>query len=219
MGQKIECCFYSTSLDLSAILSHQKIFFLRLTCLRLSWTWWNNRVISWATFEKTENLCLYLRDIGYSRNMKLWIQELGVMENRLKVYYGLTARTFKLRFNEHKTSITNEAYRNKGTTLSAHIWWIKDMNVNYELKFSIVKLANAYSKEAKVCSLCLQEKACILFSDHYETLNKRSEIMYKCVHRARHLLERWGSITWPIVFNMVVFFMCGRYGKESPLWM
>ena len=119
----------------------------------------------------------------------------GVVENKLKIYYGLTARTFKKRFSEHKTQFTNEAYRNKGTTLSTHIWKIKDLNVNFDLKFSIVKLARPYSREGKSCPLCLQEKVCIMFSDHYETLNRRSEIMYKCVHRAGHLLEKWGSIT------------------------
>ena len=76
---------------------------------------------------------------------------------------------------------------------------------NYNLKFSIVKLAKPYSREAKSCELCLQEKTFILFSDHYETLNRRSEILYKCVHRAGHLLDKWWSfLSWL---------------KRSPLWI
>ena len=80
----------------------------------------------------------------------------------------------------------NAAYRNKGTTLSSHIWKLKDKNINFNLKFSILKLSRSYSKEAKVCDLCLTEKMYIMFhnvylssdhTDHYSSLNKRSEIL------------------------------------------
>ena len=115
----------------------------------------------------------------------------GLIENKTKIYYGLTSTTFKTRYANHKTSFRLAAYRTN-TTLSAHIWRLKDLSINnYNLKFSIVKLAKPYSREAKSCELCLQEKTFILFSDHYETLNRRSEILYKCVHRAGHLLDKW----------------------------
>ena len=136
---------------------------------------------------------------GLQGRIEIWYSEprTGLIENKTKIYYGLTSTTFKTRYANHKTSFRLAAYRTN-TTLSAHIWRLKDLSINnYNLKFSIVKLAKPYSREAKSCELCLQEKTFILFSDHYETLNRRSEILYKCVHRAGHLLDKWWSfLSW-----------------------
>ena len=63
-----------------------------------------------------------------------------------------------------------------------------------------MKLCKVYSRESKSCDLCLTEKTIIMFSnhylttnhtDHFSTLNKRSEILQKCRHRAKHTLEQW----------------------------
>ena len=113
-----------------------------------------------------------------------------------KHYVGLTCRTFKFRYGGHSTTINNAAYRNKGTTLSSHIWRLKDRNINFDLKFSMLKLARSYTKEAKVCDLCLTEKTYIMFhnhylssehTDHFSSLNKRSEILQKCRHRDKRI--------------------------------
>ena len=84
------------------------------------------------------------------------------------------------------------------TTLSSHILNIREKNVQqFDLNFSILKLCRTYTKESKSCDLCLAEKTFIMFSnhylqtDHFSTLNRRSELMQKCLHRARHLLESW----------------------------
>ena len=65
------------------------------------------------------------------------------------------------------------------------------------MKFSIVKQYPAYRKESKKCVLCIAERTHILFYDvendnqdqQTELLNKRSELMSKCRHRASHLLK------------------------------
>ena len=63
---------------------------------------------------------------------------LKILERKTKVYYGLAARTFKLRYNGHNTSFNNINYKN-GSTLSTHIWKIKDLNINdYELSFQLL---------------------------------------------------------------------------------
>ena len=106
--------------------------------------------------------------------------------------------TFKERYKNHKHNIDNAA--SKGTALSSHIWKLKNQNINFDLKFSILKLCKVYSRESKSCDLCLTEKTIIMFSnhylttnhtDHFSTLNKRSEILQKCRHRAKHTLEQW----------------------------
>ena len=74
------------------------------------------------------------------------------------------------------------------TSLSSHVWSLKESNTNYTLKWSIIARANAYTPETKRCSLCLTEKAKILYFKGSGLLNKRSEIMSKCRHRAKHKL-------------------------------
>ena len=122
----------------------------------------------------------------------------GINENKTKHYVGLASTTFKERYKNHKHNIDNAA--SKGTALSSHIWRLKNQNINFDLKFSILKLCKVYSRESKSCDLCLTEKTIIMFSnhyltpnhtDHFSTLNKRSEILQKCRHRAKHTLEQW----------------------------
>ena len=75
--------------------------------------------------------------------------------------------------------------------LSSLIWKIKERNLPYRLTFSVMTLAPAYTKESKFCFLCLAEKTSILFSNHFSSLNKRSELMGKCRHRQKQLLLNW----------------------------
>ena len=121
----------------------------------------------------------------------------GILESKTKNYIGLASTSFKERHKTHNTSFNHVKYRTS-TSLSSHIWNIKEKNVNqFDLKFSILKLCRTYSKESRSCELCLNEKTIIMFAnhylktDHFSILNRRSELMQKCLHRARHLLERW----------------------------
>ena len=105
-----------------------------------------------------------------------------------KVYFGLTSRTFKERFYEHKTSFNNE--KEKSTTLSSYIWKLKKRGLKPEVKWSIHKRAYAFSSGGKKCDLCLTEKMAILFADPHETLNSRDEIMTMCRHRRELMLDK-----------------------------
>ena len=119
-----------------------------------------------------------------------------------KVYTGLTSNKLKERFNHHHWTFTNErnnpfkppADRNnslQNTSLSTHIWKLKERKIEYKLKWNIIKQAPVYSKEAGGCSLCLEEKTQIMFADKRTSLNKRTEIMQKCRHREKHLLKNY----------------------------
>ena len=81
----------------------------------------------------------------------------NVVEERSKIYLGLTEHTFFQRHKLHKTSFTNQRYSGS-TALSSFIWDLKAIGVNFEVDFSIVKLARPYNRESKVCDLCLTEK-------------------------------------------------------------
>ena len=79
------------------------------------------------------------------------------------------------------------------TRLSRAIWRLKESNppIPFKLKFSILKLARAYTRESKNCHLCAVEKTFIAFSDPSSMLNLMSELLNKCRHRRKHLLFNW----------------------------
>ena len=109
-----------------------------------------------------------------------------------KFYTGLTEPKFKLRFNNHKKSLTHEKYSHE-TTLSTHVWDKKKEGFDCTIKWKILKKAKAYNSSAAKCHLCLAEKVEILKnSKNNDYLNKRSELFTKCRHRKKWLL---GSIS------------------------
>ena len=127
-----------------------------------------------------------------------------------KGFFGLTENQLHKRISSHKTSFNRAAYKNS-TKLSIAIWKLKEAipPIPYQLKFSIAQLARSYTREAQFCFLCAAEKAKIAFADPATTLNFRSEIMNKCPHRRKHLLENW---TWG--FKPFLFFFTSKVFKR-----
>ena len=105
-----------------------------------------------------------------------------------KKYIGLCETTFKKRFGTHKLSLNNENYKNS-TTLSKAFWKIKEKNENPTVRWRIMCHKRAYTPETNNCSLCLQEKFEIATFPGRNLLNKRTEIIAKCRHRRKFLLE------------------------------
>ena len=105
-------------------------------------------------------------------------------------YIGLTGNTFKERFTGHKATFTHRAQAHK-TTLSSHIWELKDKDVPFTQNWSIISLAPSYNRKVRTCHLCLMEKTHISLADPASTLNKRNEIIAKCRHRDKLLLKNW----------------------------
>ena len=101
--------------------------------------------------------------------------------------------TFKKIFQGHKHSFK---YRDSqsSTTLSSHVWNLKDQSKNFNLKWEVVDKANTFNPISKKCRLCLKEKYHILFHPDGASLNRRSELFSTCRHRLRQLLENtWSS--------------------------
>ena len=110
-----------------------------------------------------------------------------------KVYTGLTDNTFKEIFSGHKYSFTHTAQRDS-TTLSQHVWQLKDrgmeMGRDFDIKWKILKKCKSYSCGTRSCDLCTTEKYFILLAHPDKSLNKRSELISKCRHRRKYKLER-----------------------------
>ena len=115
-----------------------------------------------------------------------------------KSYHGMTEGQFKHRWYGHKHDITHkEKY---GTTLSRHIWKLKDMesslnenrrkNFKWNLNWEIKEQASSYQPWNKDCKLCIAEKFHILNEDDCKSLNVRSGRLSKCWHRAKWKLRK-----------------------------
>ena len=82
-----------------------------------------------------------------------------VLEDNATVntYTGLTCNTFKERFYGHRISFEHRNHPNP-TTLSTHVWDLKNKNKNYEINWSIIDRANDFGPVTRKCRLCLKEK-------------------------------------------------------------
>ena len=109
--------------------------------------------------------------------------------NKVKMtYYGLTEMTFKERFYQHKSSITHSEKRT-ATELSKYYWKLKDEGLEPNIKWSIKSKAFTYQGGATHCDLCLTEKTVIALADPKFTLNSRTEILGKCRHQRKFILQ------------------------------
>ena len=110
-------------------------------------------------------------------------------DQEVKYYTGATETDFKKRYNNHTKSFRLERYKHE-TTLSSHIWKLKEKQLDYDVTWRIVRHAKAYSSTAGRCCLCLEEKKEILKNyKNTKYLNKRNELFSKCRHRKKWLLS------------------------------
>ena len=103
-------------------------------------------------------------------------------------YTGLTGNTFKERYYGHSSSFRHRD-ENNSTTLSTHIWKLKDENKNYNLKWRIIDRGKKFNPINRKCNLCLKEKYHIIFQPEGASLNRRSELFSTCRHRWQQLLD------------------------------
>ena len=109
-------------------------------------------------------------------------------EAEAKNYVGLTSTTFKERLGTHKFSFRHEE-RRRDTTLSQHVWKLKDRNVPHEIKWKLIDKAQPFSPVSGICALCTVEKYYIMFKPELAEINKRDEINNYCPHKISALLE------------------------------
>ena len=107
--------------------------------------------------------------------------------DKTETYIGLTSKTFKERWNCHKTSFRLENHQTE-TKLSMYIWTLKKQGIDFELSWRIVAKTSSYSPSTKKCWLCLKEKYFILYEPKMASLNKRNEFFTACPHKAKFKL-------------------------------
>ena len=111
-------------------------------------------------------------------------------EKKVNTYTGLTRNTFKKWYDGHTYTFNHRDA--PSTTLSTHLWKLRNRNKNFEIKWQLVDRAQDFNPITRKCRLCLKEKFYIIFQPEGVSLNKRSELYSSCRHRLRLLLRN----TW-----------------------
>ena len=73
------------------------------------------------------------------------------------------------------------------------MWKVKEKNKTFKVVWHAVKQYPDYNPVNKRCLLCLNEKLKILENESGNLNNKRSEIISKCRHRNKHMLNNLTS--------------------------
>ena len=103
-------------------------------------------------------------------------------KDTVRSYVGSTGGPFKKRWYKHRSDFSNKKQR-LSTELSKYIWNLKEDQTEFSLKWKILrKIKQTNDAIKKVCSTCNLEKLEIALADRRKTLNKRSELVGKCVH-------------------------------------
>ena len=126
---------------------------------------------------------------GKCQTDKLIYRATVTADNQVETYVGLTAGEFKKRHSKHKYDFKTEAQKNS-TTLSAHVWKLKEENKPYNIEFTIVGRAAPYSPVSATCNLCILEKYEIIFNPEKASLNSRHELFSACRHKWGRLLVK-----------------------------
>ena len=115
-------------------------------------------------------------------------------EEETKECKGSTEPRWKSRLGNHLSSFSDPRKKNK-TSLARYIWDLKERNQPFEVKWTLHKQAFPCKCWTKKCDICLSEKLDILRGDPRTMLNKKSEIMNKCLHRAKYKLS---AVKWTL---------------------
>ena len=103
-------------------------------------------------------------------------------------YTGLTEGTIKDRMYKHNYDFKHRNFE-KRTNLSKYVWKLKDHKYNFEIKWKILSRAKSYNSATKNCNLCTKEKYYIIFKPEASTLNENNEILKKCMHRKKWIIQ------------------------------
>ena len=105
-----------------------------------------------------------------------------------ETYTGLTSQTLKKRYHGHTSSFAKRD-SNSSTNLSSYIWDLKDLDMNYNISWSVIDRGKPFNPVTKRCNLCIKEKFHIIFQPDGASLNRRSELFSACRHRKKRLLS------------------------------
>ena len=95
-------------------------------------------------------------------------------------YIESTANTFKSRWYNHNHSFNTLQENN--TELAKYIWFLKNNNIKYDIKWNIIHHIGEVRRIHNMCSTCNLEKLEIARASKRNNLNKRHELFANCPH-------------------------------------
>ena len=104
-----------------------------------------------------------------------------IANNKTEFYTGIAGNSFKGRWDGHKCTIKYSKLRDK-TTLSQHIWNLKDKKIEYKTKWEILHRTKGKPNSKYGCSIHILGRIEIAKSDRRRSLNRRTELQAKCTH-------------------------------------
>ena len=107
-------------------------------------------------------------------------------------YYSQTFRTFKDRFYGHQSDLRSQG-KADSTTLSKFVWQERSKGEEPEIKWSKLSSAKPYTLGGRSCPLCLAEKTAIAKDNTGEMLNRRRELMNRCLHKESYKLSNFST--------------------------
>ena len=81
----------------------------------------------------------------------VYMAEVTTQIREQKQYIGMTENDFKGRYNMHKQPFNKPKHENS-TSPSKYIWELKRADINYDIKWSILKRAKAYVAGSRSCN-------------------------------------------------------------------
>ena len=107
----------------------------------------------------------------------------------VRTYTGSTDRKFKERLYENRTDANNRSHRHN-TKLAGYVWEKKDAGRSIDnVRWQLLKKCHKYEPGGRMCDVCLSEKLSIMKNREHNSLNQRSELMHRCIHKSRRTLS------------------------------
>ena len=141
--------------------------------LNINTTWTNVIIILFSIKIKfpLSNKCL-IKNVIYKATV--------TSNKEIKEYIGSTGNTFKSRWYNHNHSFNT--YKENSTELAKYIWFLKNNNINYNIKWNIIHHIGEVRSIHNICSTCSLEKLEIAKANRRNNLNKRYELFANCPH-------------------------------------
>ena len=133
-------------------------------------------------------------DVVYGATVTPLDQNNLPVDEEAKNYIG-QSENWKERFYQHSRSFRiRDPKEQPQTSLSNHIWSLRDENINFTLTWQIVEKTRAFNPISLQCLLCLSEIVHILnpnpnLNPNQANLNSRKETYGFCRHRKKFLLQ------------------------------
>ena len=126
-------------------------------------------------------------DVVYGATVTPLDQDNLPVHEEAERYVG-EAEDWKHRFYTHNRSFTVRD-PDIQTSLSHHIWALKDENINYLITWQVLEKSRSFNPITLQCHLCLSEATKIVLNPNLATLNSRNETYGFCRHRKKYLLK------------------------------